>query len=209
MILYMALMCVFSYILSRIFPGIYLRVKKNTLQQYKELKEEDDNVGIFPLISVLMFLLPVVIYSLSNDRLLSVYCFLLAVVGYSDLSSRWIPDIFIYLLLGLSVYSLPTEEVSSSLYAAVFFVAPALLLSAYGYIIKREQWIASGDYYLFPSVGMMVLPEYAAGMMLLALWFTLLLTRWFQKVPLVTVVYFTFSGYQICHLSGWLSFSFF
>ncbi|WP_340621875.1 hypothetical protein [Xenorhabdus siamensis] len=183
MILYMALMCVFSYILSLIFPIIYLRIKKNTLQQYKELKEENDNVGIFPLISMLMFLLPVLIYFLSNDILLSVY------------------DIFIYLLLGLSVYSLHLEDVSSSLYASVLFVAPALFLSAYGYIIKREKWIASGDYYLFPSIGMMILPEYATGMMLLVLLFTLLLTRWLQKVPLITVVYFIFSGYQICNLS--------
>ncbi|MEX0446558.1 prepilin peptidase [Xenorhabdus sp. SGI246] len=197
----MALMCVFSYIISLIFPIIYLRIKKNTLQQYKELKEENDNVGIFPLISMLMFLLPVLIYFLSNDILLSVYCFLLAIVGYSDLSSRWIPDIFIYLLLGISVYSLHLEDVSSSLYASVLFVAPALFLSAYGYIIKREKWIASGDYYLFPSIGMMILPEYATGMMLLVLLFTLLLTRWLQKVPLITVVYFIFSGYQICNLS--------
>lgn len=110
----------------------------------------------------------------------------------------------IYLLIALSVYSLDATDLTISLFAVVFYITPVALLSVYGFLVKRETWIASGDYYIFPAIGLMITPEYASSLMLINLLLVLFFSRWINKVPLVTVAYFTFTGYQTCSLLGFI-----
>lgn len=200
MVLYLTLICVFSYVLTITFPGIYSKAKQNVIQQTAELQIEREEAEKHPVLAIAMFLIPILIYNLSGNMLLAVFCFLLAIVAYTDASARWIPDIIIYLLLAISLISIQPNNLIFSLSAAAFYVMPAVMLSAYGYVVRKESWIASGDYYVFPSIGLITLPEHAAVLMLMTLAIAVLLTRRIKKIPLVTVAYFTFTGYQTCVL---------
>lgn len=204
MILYLSVICLFAYMLSITFPAIYLKEKQNTLEQNEILLHESNEVGQFPILAIAMFIVPVLIYYLSENMLLSSFCFVLSVVAYTDLSARWVPDLTIYLLLVLAMLALRTADLIMSLWSVLFYVMPAALFSAYGYFIKKEKWIASGDYYIFPAIGLMLTPDYAAGIMLINLLVVLLLSRWVQKIPLVSVAYFTFTGCQTCIFLGFI-----
>ncbi|EBI1379843.1 hypothetical protein FKR03_21885 [Salmonella enterica] len=183
-------------------PALYSREKKRAIIQCEDLKNEMDNIGVYPLAAVCMLLIPVSIFYFSQDILLSSYLFFLAIVSYTDLSARWIPDSEIYFWVALSVYSLRDKDTVSQLLSAAFFILPALILHLYGYLVKKEIWIASGDFYVIPTIGIMVLPEYAATLMLVALVICIAVTRWIPKIPFVTVLFFVFSGYQVLILSG-------
>ncbi|WP_162382794.1 prepilin peptidase [Citrobacter sp. NCU1] len=169
-----------------------------------DLTNENDEVSRFPFISLVMFSLVALIYYLSSDLLLMAFCFCLAIAAYTDACKRWIPDFIIYLLLAISIYSLHSKVLLLSLFSLSFYITPVVLLSIYGYVVKKESWIASGDYYVFPSIGLMLSPEYAAGTMLATLAIMLVLMRWIKQIPLITVAYFTFTGFNICLLSGYL-----
>ncbi|EJP5820594.1 prepilin peptidase, partial [Cronobacter sakazakii] len=136
--------------------------------------------------------------------ILLIFSGLLAIAAYTDVCKRWIPDLIIYLLVIVSVYSLHTKDVFTSLIAMAFYMAPVVILSLYGYIVKKETWIASGDYYVFPSIGLLLSPEYAAVIMLITLFFMLFFMQWVKQIPLVTVAYFTFTGFNVCSLLGFL-----
>lgn len=202
MIIYTVMIVLFSFVLSLSFPAIYVKVKQNTIQQLDLLREESNDVGRFPVLAISMFLMPVMLFFLSESMLLSVFCFIFAVVAYTDVSARWVPDFLIYFLLALAMIFVRTTDFTLSFWAVVFYMMPIAMFSAYGFLTKKETWIASGDYYLFPSIGLTLLPEYAAGLMLINLMLVLVISRWVQKVPLITVAYFTFIGYQTCLLSG-------
>ncbi|WP_410376050.1 prepilin peptidase [Enterobacter sp. CPE_E222] len=165
---------------------------------------EKEVVKHLPHFSILVFSIAVLVYYLSSDVLLFVFCLTLAITAYTDACTRWIPDPVIYALIAISVYSLNSKDFSESLYSVAFYVMPVLLLSLYGYVVKKESWIASGDYYVFLSIGLMLIPEYAAGTMLVTLAIMLILMRWVKQIPLVTVAYFTFTGFNICLFSGFL-----
>lgn len=202
MIVYLIVLSTFAYVLSKTFPAIYLNEKKNAIEQGKQLLTENEEVGRFPVLAIVMFTMPVLIFFLSENMLLSSFCFILSVVAYTDLSARWIPDFTIYLLLVVAMLSLRTTDLMLSFWSVLFYLMPALLFSAYGYVLKKEKWIASGDYYIFPAIGLMITPEYAASLMLVNLILVLLFSRWVKKIPLVTVAYFTFTGCQTCILLG-------
>lgn len=204
MLIYLIALCLFAYTFSVTFPALYLKEKRNAIEQGEQLLQEQSEPGRFPVLAIAMFIMPVAVFSLSASMLLSTFCFILAVVAYTDISTRWIPDPAIYALLAVSMFSLHNVDLILPLWSVVFYLIPAVMISACGYIRKKETWIASGDYYVFPSVGLMVLPEYAAGLMLINLSIVVILSRWVQKVPLVTVAYFTFLGYQLCLFSGLL-----
>jgi len=202
MIFYLVLICVFSYALAVTFPEIYSKAKQSVIEQSVELQIENEEANKYPVLATVMFLIPVLIFTLSEDMLLSIFCFLLAILAYTDASARWIPDVVIYILLAVSMITTSSNDLMFSLSAATFYILPAAMLSAYGYLVRKDSWIASGDYYVFPSIGLMTFPEYAAGLMLVTLAIAVLLTRRIKKVPLVTVAYFTFTGYQTCVLLG-------
>ncbi|HCA7081260.1 TPA: prepilin peptidase [Citrobacter sedlakii] len=166
------------------------------------MNEADDEIGHFPFLSLLVISVASLIYYLSSDFKLFIFCCCLAIVAYIDACKRWIPDQMIYLLIAISVYSLGSRDLTMSLIAVSFYITPVALLSVYGYLVKRESWIASGDYYVFPSIGLMLTPDYAAGVMLTTLFAMLILTRWVRKIPLITVAYFTFTGFKVCSILG-------
>ncbi|WP_459578925.1 prepilin peptidase [Enterobacter asburiae] len=194
-----------AFVLSVTFPFVYLRKKKQVIEGCKELLSEDDDEIIHsPVLSLLVISIATFVYYLSSDFVLFLFCSFLAITAYCDACKRWIPDLMIYLLIAISVYSLNSKDLTMSLVAVVFYIIPAALLSVYGFLIKRESWIASGDYYIFPAIGLMVAPEYAACLMLVNLLLVLVFSRWVQKIPLVTVAYFTFTGCQTCILLGFI-----
>lgn len=203
MIMYVLFTSLFAYVLSVVLPFAYQWQKKKVIESCKELVNEvDDEIGHLPFLSLLVISIASLIYYLSSDFILFIFCCCLAIVAYIDACKRWIPDQMIYLLIAISVYSLGSRDLTMSLIAISFYITPVALLSVYGYLVKRESWIASGDYYVFPSIGLMLTPDYAAGVMLTTLFAMLILTRWVRKIPLITVAYFTFTGFKVCSILG-------
>lgn len=155
-----------------------------------------------PCVGLLMASVVAIVFGATNDPLLSAFLFVLCVAAYTDFTTRWIPDVCIYALIAIAVFSLTKKDTLTAAVSAAFFLLPALLITLYGYLKTREQWIATGDFYVFPAVGLMAPPDYAAGLMLATLLIALFFLRKKKDVPLVTVLYFTFSGSQICSLSA-------
>jgi len=185
-------------------PGIYFRRREGAMIQMQELSKEENEVKRYPLIAFAIFSCPAIVYSLTGDITLSLFCIVLAVTAYTDFCTRWIPDIAIYILLAISIFEAGPREDITSLFGCAFFVLPAFLLNAYGLLVKNKVWIASGDFYIFPSVGLMVLPEHASALMIFTLLITSILNQWIRAVPLITVLYVIFSGYLLCVKSGFL-----
>lgn len=204
MIISVLALAIFSYAFSFIFPSIYIRQKRKFIESSVELAHETEDVCRIPLLSLLIFLLPALVYYLSANLLVMAFCFFLAIAAYTDACKRWIPDFIIYILLAISVYSLRSKDLTLSLFAMAFYLIPVVILSFYGYVTKKELWVASGDYYIFPSVGLMLIPDHAAGVMLATLAIMLILMRWIKQIPLITVAYFTFTGFNVCLFSGLL-----
>lgn len=187
----------FSYVFVISLPDIYLKQKKAVIDQVNELQNDKDEVGSFQYLSLLMFLTPVVIYSFTDDVGLSIFCFILAIAAYTDLTTRWIPDMLSYLLISCAVYNSAENGPVLSALSVVLFIAPALMLSAVSYVRSKSVVIASGDYYIFPSVGLMVSPEYSAFVMLTTLAISYSLKKVTTHAPLVTILYFVFILFQI------------
>lgn len=196
---FISMVCIFISIFFS--ETLYTKVKQKTLEQSVQMTL-NDSYGFFPKALIIMaFVVPIIFYQ-SYDFVLTVFFFVLAITAYTDLSTRWIPDICIYTLLAVSVYSLSMKDIVPALFGTVFFVLPALLLNLYGYIKNKEIWIASGDFYIFTSVGLMAKSEFTAALMLVTLFVALLLLRSRKNIPLITVLYFTFSGHQLWLLNG-------
>ncbi|ENG4975169.1 prepilin peptidase [Escherichia coli] len=204
MIFYLIALSVLAYYFTVMFPVLYKKEKQNVIQQCGVLVEDRSEPGRHTLLAIVMFIMPVAIFSFSENMLLSSFCFILAVAAYTDLSSRWIPDIAIYTLLVLSMLSLHKSDLIPSLWSVLLYLFPALFISAYGLLVKKKSLIATGDYYVIPSIGVMVLPEHASGLMLANFIIVIAISHWIQKIPLVTVAYFSFTGYQLCLNSGLL-----
>lgn len=204
MIICVAALVVFSFLIVHILPSVYAQQKKKVLKSCAELANESEDERRFPLLASVIFFIPALIFYLSSDVLSLLFCFVLAIAAYTDICKRWVPDLIIYTLLFLSVFSLHQKDVPLSLLSVTFYLMPVVLLSLYGYVMKKEVWIASGDFYIFPSIGLMLVPGYAAGVMLTTLVIMLVLMRWIKTIPLVTVAYFTFTGFNLCLLSGFL-----
>ena len=184
----------FSLFFSLYFPKVY----KIELQKSIEQCNENYEVKSYPQVSVVIFALSGIVYFLSQDLALTGCCLLLGIMAYTDLAARWLPDVTIYLLLCLSFFTVHSKDVIESVISILFFIFPAIALNVFGFIRKKQQWIASGDFYVFPSVGLLVLPEYSAIIMILTLLIAVTLNLKFKSVPLITVLYFIFMGYQIC-----------
>lgn len=204
MIFYLIALSVLAYYFTVTFPVLYKKEKQNVIEQCGVLVKDRNEPGRYTLLAILMFIIPVAIFSFSESMLLSWFCFILAVVAYTDLSSRWIPDVAIYVLLVLSMISIQNSDLNSALWSVLLYLSPAILISVYGFLVKKKTLIATGDYYVIPSIGSMILPEHASSLMLVNFIIVVAISRWIQKIPLVTVAYFTFTGYQLCLHSGLL-----
>lgn len=204
MIHYLLLIPLTSFVVCVCFPFSYTRAKRKAIESCTELQNDKEEITSFPIFALGLFSLVGLVFYLSSDIILLIFSGLLAIAAYTDVCKRWIPDLIIYLLVIVSVYSLHTKDVFTSLIAMAFYMAPVVILSLYGYIVKKETWIASGDYYVFPSIGLLLSPEYAAVIMLITLFFMLFFMQWVKQIPLVTVAYFTFTGFNVCSLLGFL-----
>lgn len=172
------------------------------IAQSEILCEEKTEAKRFPVLAIIFFLIPVFIFFKSESITLAMFVFVLAIVAYTDLSARWIPDFLSFLLIFLAMVAMRTSDLFSILCAVILYLTPVVILSSYGYLVKKESWVASGDYYVFPSIGLMLLPEYAAFLMLMNLLVVIIISRLMSDIPLVTIAYLTFSGYQTCILLG-------
>lgn len=201
MYVYLTALCVLSGLLILKLPNYYKKQRHIALSHYEYLKREEVSIPSYPLMALSMLVLPVVVYYMSHNMLLSVFCCVLATVAYADLCARWIPDPGIYALLAIAVYSISPYNVITSIASAIFFVTPALLMNIYGYIRKKEVWLASGDFYTAPSIGVFIKPECASAVMIVSLLSVLITQRWVTKVPLITIIYYIFTGYLLCDFS--------
>lgn len=200
MLYYVLALCLFAVIFASYFPTLYVKKKNLLIQQSKELDEETFQVKPFFSCSVLLFLTPLLMFYLSQNIYMAVFCFVFAVLAYTDLSARWLPDIPVYLLMVLSVMGVDKQDMSECIISSLFFVAPAVLLNFLLRIKGSKSFIAAGDFYVLPSIGLMIRPEHAAGLMLLILFQTVFMSRLCKQIPLITVTFSTFCGYQICLL---------
>lgn len=200
--LYFALFLLFAILFSSSFPFWYAREKQNVIAQSEILCEEKTEAKRFPGLAIIFFLIPVFIFFNTENITLAMFVFVLAIVAYTDLSARWIPDFLSYLLIFLAMVAMRTNDLFSVLCAVILYLTPVIILSSYGYLRKRESWVASGDYYVLPSIGLTLLPEYAAFLMLINLLVVIIVSKVMRDIPLVTIAYITFSGYQTCVLLG-------
>lgn len=192
-----------SFIIAQLTPLVYKMKRADAITQNELLLREESNIKKHNIFSLVIFLCPLLLLHLSGNTNLFYFSLLMAIGAYTDLSTRWIPDPVIYLLLALSLLSIDKSDVTQY-WGMVFYLLPVILLNIFCRIFKGGYVIASGDMYIFPSVGLMVSPEHASELMALNLVFCVIISRWVKQIPLVTVAYFTFIGYQLCALSGFL-----
>ncbi|EGH9360820.1 prepilin peptidase [Salmonella enterica] len=193
---------VITYLIPEITPYLYRDKRNDAIQQSIELSKECDTVSKSLFLSAIIFSCSAVIFYMSGDFYLLIFMTLLAVVAYTDLFTRWVPDPLIYLLLACSVYVASQYDVAIHLWAMFFYIMPAILLNLTFRIYKKKYVIASGDFYVFPAIGLMLAPEHAAIVMFLNLVFILFISPFFTSIPLITVSFFSFAGYQLCLLLG-------
>ncbi|WP_196908665.1 prepilin peptidase [Candidatus Symbiopectobacterium sp. 'North America'] len=181
---------------------IYRNLKQHAIVQARALSEEPDKETVYPICAVVMFLCSMLMYSLTDNVVLSVFILLLAAVAYADMAIRWIPDVLIYLLIAVSLLDVDKHNIVLRGVGCVFFIVPPLVLNLYGYLKTKTFWIASGDFYVFFALGFWIQPEYSAAIMLMALLIGALLMRFCHSVPLVTCVFPFFIGYKLCEAYG-------
>lgn len=192
----------FSLLLSKNYKTIYQGVRAQAIQQLDELKFESAEVPCYSTLAIFMFLVPVFFFWITSDLFFSSYMFFLAIIAYSDLVTRWIPDVLIYILVFISAVSINHSDYAICLASVVFFVLPVVLLNFYGYLKTRHFWVASGDFYVLPTVAVWIQPEYAAALIMIVLLTALLVSKLVKGVPLVTCIYIAFIGYKVCEIFG-------
>lgn len=194
----------FSLLLSRNYKAIYQAVRTQAIQQLDELKSENVQVPCYSILAIFMFLAPVLFFWITGDFVFSFYMLFLAIIAYSDLVTRWIPDVIIYILVFISAVSINHSNYVIYLASVVFFVLPVALLNFYGYLKTRHFWVASGDFYVLPTVAVWIQPEYASALIMIVLLTALLLAKLVKGVPLITFIYIAFIGYKVCEIFGFL-----
>lgn len=192
-----------SFIFAQLTPLVYKMKRADVIRQNELLLREEYDVKKHNVLSLVIFLCPLLLLHLSGNTNLFYFSLLMAIGAYTDLSTRWIPDPVIYLMLAFSILAIDKNDVTQY-WGMVFYLLPVILLNLFCRVFKGGYVIASGDMYIFPSVGLMVSPEHASELMTLNLVFCVILSRWVEQIPLVTVAYFTFIGYQLCVFFGFL-----
>lgn len=178
----------------------YKREKKLAIDNSEELKNENVTINSSGALVSLICILNICIYACSENEILILYCLLLSIVAYTDYAVKWVPDTLIFLMVALSGIAIEPEYITCSIISIILFAAPALFINLIGYVRKREVWIASGDFYIIPTIAVWVEPEHAACLMLIVLMVTISISVRCKKVPMITVIYFSFMGYKLCSL---------
>lgn len=189
-----------SFFMFKYTSKIYEREKKLAIKQLEELKSEKVIIISSVTLASLICILNICIYTYTENEILILYCLLLSIVAYTDYVAKWVPDVLIFLMVALSGFAIVPEKLTFSLISILFFTAPVIFMNLIGYVRKREVWIASGDFYIIPTTAVWVEPEHAASLMLVVLIVTISISTRCKKVPLITVIYFSFMGYKLCSL---------
>lgn len=189
-----------SFFMLKYTSKAYKREKELAIGNLEDLKNEKVTINSSSLLVSLICILNICVYAYSENDILILYCLLLSIVAYTDYAAKWVPDTLIFLMVALSGIAIEPEYIICSLISIVFFTAPALFINLIGYVRKREVWIASGDFYIIPTIAVWVEPEHAASLMLLVLMVTISISVRCKKVPMITVIYFSFMGYKLCSL---------
>lgn len=200
MVIFIFVSVFLSFFTLKYTSKVYKREKKLAIENLEELKNEKATINSSAALVSLMCILNICVFIYSENEILILYCLLLSIVAYTDFAAKWVPDTLIFLMAALSGIAIEPEYIIYSLISIIFFTAPALFINLIGYVRKREVWIASGDFYIIPTIAIWVEPEHAASLMLLVLMVTISISVRCKKVPMITVIYFSFMGYKLCSL---------
>jgi hypothetical protein len=197
-ICFFVLVC-FGVLASKQLPLVYEAVKANVLEQNKSLESEKIKVKVKSVIAILFSLTSLPIYYFTSDIKLSVFVFIFSCVAYTDLVIRWVPDVLIYCMVWISVFGI-NQTLQDGIVSVALFCFPAALLYLVSYIKNGRGCIASGDWYVFPAVGIWIAPEYAALVMMISIGVALITSRFMKNVPFLTCIFPVFLGGQLCEV---------
>lgn len=200
MVIFISVSVLLSFFTLKYTSKVYKREKKLAIKHLEDLKNEKVTINSSVAMVSLICVLNICIYTYYENELLILYCLLLSIVAYTDYAAKWVPDALIFSMVALSGITIEPEYITYSLISIVFFTAPAIFINLIGYVRKREVWIASGDFYIIPTIAVWVEPEHAACLMLIVLMVTISISVRCKKVPMITVIYFSFMGYKLCSL---------
>lgn len=190
-------------ILGKLFadhlPHVYQAVKVKIIEDNKSLEKEGLKTESHPFVSGLMFMSVIMIYALTDNMYLSFFVFFFACLAYTDYVMRWVPDVLIYVMVWISFISF-TKPLTEGILSIALFCLPALLIYSYSYIRNKEKCIASGDWYVFPSIGLWLSPSTAASYMAVCIILVVIISRYTKDVPLLTCLFPVFVGGQLCEL---------
>lgn len=188
---------IFGFLYSIKLPIIYESVKSHVLIKNKELAEEEEKEKISPIIAIVFSLSALGIYYFTVDIKLSLFVFIFSCVAYSDYTVRWTPDLLIYGMVWISILGFNQSPIDG-LISIVLFCFPAIVLNILSYVKTGQGCIASGDWYVFPAVGVWISPENALLHMVLSIGIALIASRYIKSVPLITCLFPVFIGGQLC-----------
>ncbi|MGS2886280.1 A24 family peptidase [Enterobacter ludwigii] len=197
--IYSVALAVMGVLFAEQLPHIYQSVREKVILENKSLEIEEVEEKSHPIISALLFVSVLMVYVLTNNIQLSVFVFVFACLAYTDYVLRWVPDVMIYVMLWISFFSV-TKPISEGLLGIVLFCLPALIIYLYSYIRYRVRCIASGDWYVFPSIGLWLSPDTAASYMAVCIILVFIISRYTRDVPLLTCLFPVFVGGQLCEL---------
>lgn len=189
----------FGVLASKQLPLVYDAVKANILEQNKNLDSEKIKVEVNSAIAILFSLTSLPIYYFTSDIKLSVFVFVFSCVAYTDLAIRWVPDVLIYVMVWISILGI-NQTLQDGIVSMVLFCFPAALLYLVSYVKDGRGCIASGDWYVFPAIGIWIAPEYAALVMVISIGVALITSRFVKNVPFLTCVFPVFLGGQLCEI---------
>lgn len=182
-------------------PYVYQTVKNKVIEDNKLLESEEVKAESYPFVSVLLFMSVMLIYILTDNLYLSIFVFAFAFVAYTDLVMRWVPDILIYSMAWISFLGF-TKPIGEGILGIALFCIPAIVIYLYSYISSRDKCIASGDWYVIPSVGLWLSPDIAASYMAVCLILVAFTCRYTKDVPFLACLFPVFVGGQLCELYG-------
>lgn len=205
MVLWIGIYSIALAVLGKLFadhlPYVYQTVKIKIIEDNKLLESEGFKTESYPFVSVLMFMSVILIYILTDNLYLSVFVFAFACVAYTDLVMRWVPDILIYSMIWISLLGF-TKPIDEGLLSIALFCLPALVIYLVSYISNRGKCIASGDWYVIPSVGLWLSPDIAASYMAVCIILVAITCRYTKDVPLLACLFPVFVGGQLCEFYG-------
>lgn len=124
MFYYVGIMLIFAIVFSISFPTLYLKEKDRFIESCAELNQEAFKPERLTIFAILIFLMPLLIFYLSGEIVLSIFIFVFAIVAYTDASARWIPDCLIYALLVISMISVRLDDIETIILSVMLYIIP-------------------------------------------------------------------------------------